>query len=327
MAARFMETLTQRLITEKGIKLVSAKNSVNHLRMLAGSPFASLMFLADKASVETRLETYAESSRKTLLGSIVGVLRVYKSPIYRGLLKYYNAKFVEMRKAAEVADGPIKEMSEKEKSNWMPWPEVLARHEVLATGVRPFERKKEWNIEEYHHYLEYAALSLYVLRPPARNGNYQRMIATKDHKLAMEAKEGNYYCVKTRQFVFNDYKTHKTYGQQIVSVPPALVKILDTLLRHSKEARETRGRWKTIPLLTTADGEELVAINAMTRLLNTALGKRCGSNMLRHSYVTYKYGSVAAEMAADADQMGHSISTQIGEYIRSNPDDVIVHFD
>ena len=327
MAAAFMDKLTERLVDQKQIKPITAKNSVNHLRMLAGGPFASLMFLADKAAVETRLASYSESSRRTLLGSVVGVLRVYKSPVYRGLLKYYNAKFTELRKAAAEGAEPIKTMTEKEKSNWMSWPEILARHAELADDVRPFQKLKDWEPKQHQRYLEYAALSLYVLRPPARNSNYQHMIAVKDDKIATEATEGNYYCVKSRKFIFNDYKTHKKYGQQVADVPVELAKILDTLLRHSKEARVSRGRWKSTPLLATYDGEGLDALNAMTRLLNSALGKRCGCNMLRHSYITHKYGAVANEMAEDAAEMGHSISTQIGEYIRKEPEDVIVHFD
>jgi len=322
---RFITTLRDRLVKEKGVSEITAKNNVNHLRMVAQGGFKNMMFLADKARIEERLATYAPNSRKAILGTIVSVLRLFKSPIYKGLLKHYQALFTAAREAATGDAGP-KEVSEKEASSWIDWPEVVARHEQLARDVKPFENQKEWTPAQHEQYLGYAALSLYVLRPPARNSNYQKMTAMKDSAAALERTDGNYYLPKTRQFVFNDYKTAKVYGKQVVPVPVRLAKILDTLLRHSKAGLATR-RWKEIPVLTYADGSTLDAQYAMTRLLNSVFGKRIGSNMLRHSYVSHKYGGVAGEMAADAADMNHSVSTQINEYIRvpGAHADVITH--
>lgn len=328
MAIRFMETLTQRLVDEKNIKPITAKNVVNHLRMVASGPFESLTFLSNKDAVDLRLKDYAESSQRTLVGSIVGVLRIFKSPTYKGLLKHYNDKFLVLRKAKEDGKTEIKEMTEKEKSCWMTWPQITARHAKLAEEVKALEKPSaRWTADDHRDYLEYTALSLYVLIPPGRNGNYQKMVAVKDPKTAFEAKEGNYYLPKTRQFVFNDYKTAKKFGQQVSTVPVELATILNLLLKKSKIGRETKGRWKEAPLLVDSDGDGLEAQNALTRVLNGALGQRCGCNMLRHSYVTHKYGATAAEMVEDAAAMGHSVATQIGEYIRKEPDEITLTFD
>jgi hypothetical protein len=55
-------------------------------------------------------------------------------------------------------------------------------------------------------------------------------------------------------------------------------------------------------------------MNAITRILNSALGKGTGSSKLRHAYLTDKYGKVSEEQAEDAQKMGHSTAQQ-KEYI------------
>jgi integrase len=55
--------------------------------------------------------------------------------------------------------------------------------------------------------------------------------------------------------------------------------------------------------------------SAMTKALNRIFGKKVGASMLRHSYLTSKYGKVTDEMAKDAELMAHSVSQQ-SDYIK-----------
>jgi hypothetical protein len=57
-------------------------------------------------------------------------------------------------------------------------------------------------------------------------------------------------------------------------------------------------------------GEPLVAVNAITRILNKIFGKKVGSSMLRHIFITDKYGGAKTEMEKDAEAMGHSVAEQ-----------------
>jgi hypothetical protein len=62
------------------------------------------------------------------------------------------------------------------------------------------------------------------------------------------------------------------------------------------------------------DGKALTAVNVITRLLNKTFGKKVGSSMLRHIYLTDKYKNVLEEQKKDAEDMGHSTGEQ-KEYI------------
>jgi hypothetical protein len=69
-----------------------------------------------------------------------------------------------------------------------------------------------------------------------------------------------------------------------------------------------------VKFLVYADGEPVSQLNAITRILNSALGKGTGSSKLRHAYLTDKYGKLSEEQAEDAEKMGHSVAQQ-KEYI------------
>jgi hypothetical protein len=62
--------------------------------------------------------------------------------------------------------------------------------------------------------------------------------------------------------------------------------------------------------LVFSNGAPLESINIITRILNKVFGKNVGCSMLRHSYLTSKYGSVNAEKEKDAIDMGHSVAMQ-----------------
>jgi hypothetical protein len=65
-----------------------------------------------------------------------------------------------------------------------------------------------------------------------------------------------------------------------------------------------------VKFLVYRDGEGVEQINAITRILNSILGKGIASSKLRHIYLTSKYGDTLKEQEKDAKAMGHSTSQQ-----------------
>ena len=55
----------------------------------------------------------------------------------------------------------------------------------------------------------------------------------------------------------------------------------------------------------------------LQRITKDRLGKRMGSNLIRHSYLSHKYGGVTEEMKEDSNIMGHSLETQ-QKYIKNS---------
>jgi integrase len=126
-------------------------------------------------------------------------------------------------------------------------------------------------------------------------------------------KTRNFYDMETNKFIFNQYKTKKTYNQQYIDVPPELKDVLQLFISHYPL---NIGKKADFKLLVASDGAPLTTVNAITRILNKIFGKRVGSTMLRHSYLTTKYGDQIDEQRKDALGMGHSINTQ-RDYIRT----------
>jgi hypothetical protein len=116
--------------------------------------------------------------------------------------------------------------------------------------------------------------------------------------------------------VFNKYKTAKKYGTQILDIPSsAEAPLMDTITHYLKFQplwKATKGK-EAVPFLVTSDGKPLEAVNAITRILNKVFGRKVGSSMIRHIFLSDKYD--ISEMQEDATAMGHSVEEQ-RKYLR-----------
>jgi len=97
-----------------------------------------------------------------------------------------------------------------------------------------------------------------------------------------------------------------------VSIPDDLMMAVATYLRHHPTGKSKKAN--NFPFLVGADGSPMTAVNAITRILNKVFGKKIGSSMLRHIYITDKYGDTKTQQEADATAMGHSVAEQQGTY-------------
>jgi hypothetical protein len=192
--------------------------------------------------------------------------------------------------------------SDVQKKNWIKWDDVTAKFEELKNN-----NKIPKNISEtqYDNLLDTVILGVFVLSPPRRNKDYIMMKVSKDGK-GLDDKY-NWLDMKKKQFIFNNYKTEKSYGQQIIDVPVGLIDIIKKYLKYKKEGEGY--------LLVKFNGDRLISDNSLTRRLNKIFGKNISSSMLRHIYLSDKYGKVQEEMKDDAEAMAHSVSQQ-KEYIK-----------
>jgi integrase len=154
-------------------------------------------------------------------------------------------------------------------------------------------------------------LSLYTDIPPRRNADYLEMFVVK--KLGKEyPKDKNYYDQSANKFHFCVYKTAKSYGEQIEDVPAELQSTLAAYIKHHPLAK---AKVREFRLLVKADGSPLNSVNAITRILNKIFAKKIGSSMLRHIYLSSKYGETNNDMEETAKAMAHSVSQQ-KDYIK-----------
>ena len=285
----FMKSVVAALtdpMQQKPYKESSVKPLMIYLRKLAGGDFDSLDFLMNRKDIDSKLSAYAESTQRTIVFSINNVAKAMKR---EDIVKLYGKDVV----AATKHRNPVGEKTEKQEANWMTWEQVIARRDAL----------KDKNTEEAER--QYVALSLYTMMPPRRNRDYLEMDVVA--RMNKKKTDRNLLVMnkKSMRFVFNQFKTDKTYGQQVIKVPKDLEAVLRRYLAMHTE--------KLGPLFGTG-----LHSNYMTNLLNSALGKNVGSSMLRHVFVSHfttpEDKAVIERMFGTADAMAHSMTTQQGVY-------------
>lgn len=270
-------------------------------------PFKNLAFLKKKDEVEKKLEPYAESTKKTLYATISSVLSLYKDvTTYKSIYKYFYDKMMAKAELAGAGDTAVK--TDKQSDNWMDWDKVKETLAELKADVDKFAKQKEIGESEYNKLLNYVVLSLYTELPPRRNQDYLDMTIHKVGKAYNPKKvddlpvTSNYLLVvgnKPSKFIFNIYKTAKTYGKQVVDIPESLGSIIEMYLKRSPVKDK---------FLVQRNSTVLTQGNSITRILNNIFKKKIGSSMLRHIYLSSKMN--IDDMKNDANLMGHSLTEQ-----------------
>ncbi len=314
-----MLALGKRLVADKGVGESTADAYIRTLYVLNDrKPFKNLAFLRNVEDIQKRVGEYAPSTQKNVIATIASVLSICPGPIYKRLYRIYSESLKEKHTALAEARGDTMEKTPKEKENWVSWEDVSKLRDDLKAEVMKFAGQKAVTAAQYDKLLQYVVLSLYTYLPPRRNLDYQLMYVVKrwSDKLPTDR---NYLDLAGKRFVFNRYKTAKTSGVQTADIPDDLMKVIETYLKF-----HGLGKSKTeFVFLAKQDGSPLTTVNGITRILNKLFGKKVGSSMLRHSYLSQKYGPVLEEMRADAEAMAHDGPTQ-ATYIRGSGDATVL---
>ncbi len=228
----------------------------------------------DTGAVHEKLAPLEESTRAGHYGAILAIVKSEK--MKKSLLDHYQEIFDTLRelKKARTAVG---ERTEKQAANWLTWEEVMAAtHDPKLTPIQKLVG------------------ALYTLLPPRRNADYLH--------LQLDSDTGNWYDTKEGALYFTKYKTSATYGKQKIEAPPELKRIIMDYVGSA-------GLKKNDYFL----GNERSATK-LTRIVNSIFKKKIGPTMLRHIYLTSKYGEEKEEMRRDAMMMAHSTGMQ-SDYI------------
>lgn len=311
----YMMALHKELIEKRSIADSTASQYVRSLYSLNNNrPFTNLAWLKSKESVEQRLSEFAESTQKTLLSVIVAALSLVKEKsTYKKIYAHYYNEMMAKSKEARDQDTSVK--TEKQDKNWLSWDVVKAHQERLAGEMESLPAGSTLTPGQWDTCLSFMVLSLFTEFDPRRNQDYQFMYVATKSKLV--GGESNHVTLDTHKFYFKKYKTAKTHGIQEFPVPPKLMKDITLYLTHHPIHNVFKGKKlptkDTFPLLCSHDGSPLTAVNAITRILNRIFGRRVGSTMLRHIYLSAKYD--VEEMNETAEKMGHTGAVQ-REYMK-----------
>lgn len=267
-------------------------NSLHNLN--CKKSFTSLDFLYDTEQVEECLTRFKYSSQKTMLTAVCSVLKMKKLD---SLHKYYFEKLMDKSKDMKMGDH---EKTETQEKNWMTWDEVIK-----------IKNKLHRDDHVHGNRIKHLAISLFTDIPPRRTQDYTLMDVVDRYTDKLDNNK-NYLVLDDDLLIFNRYKTSKNYGQQTIKIPPVLRNSIDEYLAEHPLRKENL---KQYPLLTNRKGEAFKASNSLTMLLNSAFGKKVSASMLRHIYLSNKFGDELKQRQQIAKNMGHSVSQQ-ADYIK-----------
>jgi len=306
METPFRKELEHKLLNEKKLAPTSVKLYLRNLEKLNdGAPLKNLTFLKDVQKITEKLNKYKENTKRGYLISVTSVLSLDKSTKQKQkLYDDYFTRMMDKNKELKAVESQ-NEKSETQAENWLTWDEVKHRWDELKTKVDAFTGK-ELSESQYNTLLQFVVLSLYVCLPPRRN-EYQNMVIAKTATEASPT-DVNYLDIDKQRMIFNKYKTSKKEGQSIIELPADLRPVLQTYIKyHPLIKGKITKKFQPVPFLVYADGKPLDQVNSITRILNKVFGKKVGSSMLRHIYLSSKYGDISEEQKKDAAAMGHSV--------------------
>jgi len=314
----FMLQLAKQLMDERKVAESTANAYIKSLYQLnERKPFKNLSFLKKTDEVDKLIAGYAESTQRALLATVVSTLSLVKDKAgMKKTYQHYYDKMMERSKAVRETEDNH-EKTEKQKENWLSWEEIEKRKGELDEVVQKFANKKSITPAEYEKTLQHIVLCLYTEIQPRRNQDYLDMYIVKKWNDKMPT-DKNYLDMATHKFIYNKYKTAKKYGRQEIDIPESLQKCIASFLKfHPLWKGVAKRKAEPVKFLVSATGEPLVAVNAITRLLNKVFGKKIGSSMIRHIYISDKYKGIMEEQAKDAANMGHSMELQ-REYFKKD---------
>ena len=285
--------------------------SFNLRKLNDGKEVKNLNFLS-KPEIITKLEALTPNTRRTYIIAVVSSLKDRPEAKYKKLYNKYYKMLVDIN--ADLKNNTTK--SEKQKENWISQEEVMKKCADLGEIVAEIKGRRKISEEQYTQLLHAVVLGLYCLQPPRRNSDYTKCLVVKK---IPEDNEYNYLDIKNWDWIFNNYKTKKTYKQVKMPVPEELVKLLKVYFQYHPHAKAMKLKsFEPFPFLMTQDGKVIDTSTEMTRTLNKIFGKKIGSSLLRNIFLTDKYSDNAKEMADDVKAMGTSSNTATHNYIKTD---------
>tara|TARA_R110002073_G_scaffold6140_1_gene37095 strand:+ start:3318 stop:4202 length:885 start_codon:yes stop_codon:yes gene_type:complete len=229
------------------------------------------------APVLKYLEAIPPNRRKTILSALVIITdkKQYRDLMLKDV-RDYNADINKQEK------------NEKQEASWV---EKEAVNQVVADlrkNAEAIMKKSNKTISDLQEIQNYIILSVLggTFISPRRSKDYV------DFKIRnIDTSKDNY--MEKNKFIFNSYKTAKTYGKQVVDIPVQLKNIIAKWIKINP----------TENLFFDANMNKLSAVKLNQRLNKIFNGKKVGVNQLRHTYLTDKFADTIKKEKAISDTM------------------------
>jgi hypothetical protein len=209
------------------------------------------------------------------------------------------------------------ELSERQKKNLISQKEVADIYSQLKSQATPLFKLSQLNKNQFNLLQSYVLLSLYVLIAPRRSTDYTafkiRNFDSSPQSVDNYMFNFNRSKKKPSSFIFNTYKNANRMGRQIIEIPKSLEKIINEWSKFNKSDY----------LLVNNSGNP-IAPSKITYWLNQIFGKSISTSMLRHIFLSDKFGGInLKELESTAEAMGQSDISRTLKYVQKDADKVI----
>jgi hypothetical protein len=282
----------------------------NLMRLNDGKEIKNFTFLKNVDTILDKIKEYKPNTQRTYLISIVSLLK--QEPKFKKLYDQYYTILDQYNKNLKNNT----EKSEVQVENWISQEDVIKKQQELMSILKDLEGKSKITADQYYKLFDLLILSLYTLNSPRRNLDYLKMNVISKYSDDLPT-DNNYLDLPNKQFIFRNYKTKKTYTDQVVPINDDLFSIIKTFLKYHPLKKMMKGKFN-IPLLVNYTEQPLKNSNEITRILNKIFKKKVGSSMLRNIFLTSKYGDEMQQLKDDTTAMGTSLGTAQNNYIKTN---------
>ena len=258
--------------------------------------------------------------RKTKLASVISLLN---NPKLEG--KERETLSILIEKLRYIMNEDLNEVKKIERNqtltnqqaeNFLPWSEIMEVYNDLKEDAEyvfsKLARKKDKKItsRDFLTLRNYVLLSLYTLIPPRRSMDYTAFKVKN-----IDPKTDNYLLIDNDDkenpryfFVFNQYKNAGKLGPQRVDIPKELFDIIDRWLDVNP--------YDYLLVNKLKQHNKPISVITLTNILNKIFNRNLSTTLLRHSYLTHKYGKVdLKELSDDTTDMGNSEISRSLKYV------------
>lgn len=285
-------------VTDSSIKTYTSILKNLYRRVFGDAPFSLEKFNAT-GKVMDFLKDMEGKKRKTILAALVAICGSDKCDVYR-------KQMIEDSQLAKI-DAKAQTMNHKEKTNWVEDDDLIDIIETHEDFFKGFLKAKSPIKDDYLRAQNFIILVLTTGKygmPPRRSADWCHMKWRN-----FDIDNDNVYDKDEGVFTFNKYKTKKYLGTQKLLVPKEMKTILNKWIAKLPDGVDT--------LIFDSNGNPLTAVTLNQRL-NKIFGKKVGTSMLRHMFVTEEYGNIPGlrQMEENAKMMGQKdLGTHL-EYLR-----------
>ena len=202
--------------------------------------------------------------------------------------------------------------TEKEEENWVVFEKL---HETIKQNLKPINKiiKRDiLSMKEAKLIMNWVISTLYVgsiENPPCRLDYNNMIIKTKEEYAESHEENQNYlviHSLRTKYFIFAEYKTAKAYGKKSIKLAPELNRMINKWLQVKTKVKDIDSDY----LLFNNKGGP-VGESSMSNYINDAFaptGKHITLNLIRHIFITDVANKLTLKKRKEiSERMFHSL--------------------